>query len=224
MVPASRAVDLAASWRDIARDRREGRAAGFGWAERPRTMPPECDSTSEARSCSLGAQELPAWALLLLSRSPSDHPFHWRCVPPAGWRMVGATVKAGRRRGGLLLATNAPHYPWTGECPTLGLGISSSSSSSSSISSSRSVWYHASQNIHLIHISHIVRLVYILAGSVAGADSRRRMWLAGVLSCFEPSAKAIAQVPGQSAGPTPVITPSCQPGATTILRQVREHL
>ena len=67
VVPASRAMDLAACWRDIARDRREGRVAGFGWAERPRTLPPECDSTSEARSCSLGAQELPAWALLLLS-------------------------------------------------------------------------------------------------------------------------------------------------------------
>ena len=43
------------------------KAAGFGWAGRPRTLPPECDSTSEARSCPLGAQELPAWALLLLS-------------------------------------------------------------------------------------------------------------------------------------------------------------
>jgi hypothetical protein len=67
MAPASTLRIWLPAGRDIARDRREGGAAGFGWVGRSRTLPHECDSTSEARSCSLGAQELPARALLLLS-------------------------------------------------------------------------------------------------------------------------------------------------------------
>lgn len=47
------------------------------------------------------------------------------------------------------------------------------------------------------------------------------MRFVGVLSWFVPSSNLIAHVPGQSLGPTPEMTPWCQPGATTILRQVR---